>query len=548
VSAAVAGPARAATITVDTFGQVDPGKCTIAVAIASVNAAADQPGCMHAGTYGTNDTIVLAAGNYASTVADNGSNAYPVIVVPVTFEGHGARLVRAVGNVPPFFRFFEIAAGGLTITDVTLTGGDVPGGDGGAILSSGGPLDVARVTFSGNAATGGDGGAVHHSSTEAANISDSTFTNNTVSPNGQGGAILDSSIGGLTVTNCTFMGNSALGGRGGAILDASTGGLAFHGGSVTGNSVGPGGDGGGIYDVSTLGLRVTNVLFSGNTAGGIGGAIYDNSSGTAGPVSDNCFVGNTATGGGGGIFRVSPPALNAVGNWWGVATGPAGDGPGSGDAVGPNVTFAPFLTGPAPVCAPPTTTTSTTTTTTLPETCGDCADNDGNGLTDFEDPACCPAGSTLALQIRRALLLPRKKGGTQLGLDTIIREGAAAGLDPLTQDVFLQIREQGGAELLCARLPATRFVKRRGKIFRFADRKRTEEAARGVTGARLRRAKRDVHLHAAGPRADGAIPAGTTLAVTVGFQNPGGHGVDDRCAGTVRTFRRSGKRGGVRIR
>jgi predicted outer membrane repeat protein len=578
VSAATAVPVGAATITVDSFNQVDPGKCTIAVAIASMNAAADQAGCTHAGAYGTNDTIVLAAGTYALTTADNGMNAYPVIHVPVTVNGNGATLSRTVGNMAPFFRFFEVQAGGLTLHDVTLTGGNVPSGDGGAIMSGSGPLTITGATFSGNRAVGGDGGAIYHASIEAASISDTTFTNNTVSPNGDGGAIydsstngmtlvnttfsgnsasggdggaiLDSSTGGLTIMNGTFAGNSAAAGDGGAIYDSSTGGLEFHGGSVTGNSVSPGGDGGGIYDISTGGLRVTNVLFSDNTAtGGDGGAIYDNSSVATGPVSDNCIFGNTATIGGGGILRVSSPDLNAIDNWWGAATGPSEAGPGTGDAVSSNVTFAPFLTSPAAVCSPSTTTTSTTTTTLVgAETCGDCVDNDGNGLADFEDPACCPAGNTLALKIRKARLLPRKKGGTLLGLDTTIRQGASAGLDPLTQDVFLQIREQGGNELLCARMPASRFAKRHGKLFKFLDRKLTEKEAEGVTGTDLRRAKRDVILHAEGRKANVATPTGTTLVVTVGFRNPAGAEADNRCAGTVKTFRKSGKRGGLRVR
>ena len=91
--------------------------------------------------------------------------------------------------------------------------------------------------------------------------------------------------------------------------------------------------------------------FSGNSATtGTGGAIYDNSSVGTGPVSNNCFVGNTAATGG-GIFRFAAPALNAINNWWGAASGPSGAGPGTGDAVSTNVTFAPFLTSPPSACS-----------------------------------------------------------------------------------------------------------------------------------------------------------------------------------------------------
>ncbi len=370
--------AEAATITVNSFNQIDPGLCTIATAISSINAGADQVGCTHVGTYGTSDSIVLASGTYVSTVANNGTNAYPIIQKPVIINGNGATLSRTVGNVAPFFRFFEVQAGGLTINDVTLTGGNVPSGNGGAILNSAGPLTVNGSTFSGNGGSNVDGGAIHHSAIEAASISDSTFDNNSVpggdggaiydsstngmtltnvtftgnsASGGDGGAVYDTSTGGLTITNGTFTGNSAATGDGGAIYDTSTGGLVFNGGSVANNSV-PGGDGGGIYDTSSGGISITNVVFTGNTAtGGDGGAIFDISSVGTGPVSNNCFVGNTATLSGGGIDRGGTPALNAVNNWWGSASGPSEAGPGTGDAVSTDVTFAPFLTGPPSICS-----------------------------------------------------------------------------------------------------------------------------------------------------------------------------------------------------
>ncbi len=376
LSAALAVPVHAATITVNSFNQIDPGQCTIATAIASINAAADQVGCTHAGTYGTADTIVLAAGTYASTVINNGTNAYPVIQKALTITGNGATLSRTVGNVAPFFRFFEVQAGGLTLNNATLTGGNLPNGDGGAIFNDSGPLVVNGSTFSNNTAANGDGGAIYHNSVEAASISNSTFTNNAVpggdggaiydnsnngmtltnvtftgntAAGGDGGAVYDNSISGLSITNGTFSGNGASGGDGGAIYDNSSNGLVFNGGSVTNSSVSPGGDGGGIYDNSGGGIQISNVVFTGNTAtGGDGGAIYDNSNG-AGPVSNNCFVGNTATTGG-GLFRSSTPALDATNNWWGAASGPSGAGPGTGDSVSTNVTFLPFLTTAPAIC------------------------------------------------------------------------------------------------------------------------------------------------------------------------------------------------------
>jgi len=366
----------AATITVNSFSQIAVGQCTIATAIASMNAAADQVGCTHSGTYGTSDTITLSAGTYASTVIDNGANAYPIINVALIINGNGATLSRTVGAVAPFFRFFQVEAGQLTLNNTTLTGGNTGGAQGGAIFVDVGPLTVSGSTFSGNSSSGGDGGAIYYNSTEAASISNSTFSNNTALPSGDGGAVFDdssngmtlssttftgntafnggavfgNSTSGLTVTNGTFTGNSSPGGNGGAIFDNSSGGLDFNGGSVTNNSVSPGGDGGGIFGNSS-GMRISNVAFVGNSAtGGTGGAIADNSTGGTGPVSNNCFVGNTATTTG-GLFRFAAPSLNAINNWWGAASGPSGTGPGTGDAVSTNVTFAPFLSSAPGICS-----------------------------------------------------------------------------------------------------------------------------------------------------------------------------------------------------
>ena len=379
--------ADAATITVNTFSQIAPGQCTIATAIASINAAADQVGCTHAGTYGTSDTINLAAGTYASTVIDNGQNAYPVINVALIINGNGATLSRTVGGVAPFFRFFEVGGGGLTLNNATLTGGNTTGGaSGGAILvdgstallsvsgstfsnniaaGSGGAISedsdlaftITNTTFTGNTAAGGGGGAIIDNTTGGMSLTNTTFTSNNTSGGG-GGAVLDNSTVGLTINTATFTGNSATGGGGGAILDNSSGGLVFNCGNVTNNSVvTAGNNGGGILDNSTNGMRITGVAFSGNSATFRGGAIFDDSTVGTGPVSNNSFAGNSATSGGGGIYR-TPPTLNAINNWWGAASGPSGAGPGTGDAVSIDVTFAPFLTSPPSACGagpPPST-------------------------------------------------------------------------------------------------------------------------------------------------------------------------------------------------
>src|SRR5262249_61192439 len=112
------------------------------------------------------------------------------------------------------------------------------------------------------------------------------------------------------------------------------------------------------------------------------------------------------------------------------------------------------------------------------EICGNCIDDDGNGLTDFEDPACCPQGQTFAMSVTRGRLRPH--GPTsKLVLRSLLASHGLEGVNPLKEDVFLQIRQGGGAGILCAKAPATAF-RRTHKAFKFRDRKHQVASARGV--------------------------------------------------------------------
>jgi hypothetical protein len=70
---------------VTTFAQGPVPGCSLAEAIDSIDAGADTGGCVATGpAYGTADTIVLPAGTYPFTVADNGVNGLPVIQKSLT--------------------------------------------------------------------------------------------------------------------------------------------------------------------------------------------------------------------------------------------------------------------------------------------------------------------------------------------------------------------------------------------------------------------------------------------------------------------------------
>jgi len=198
-----------------------------------------------------------------------------------------------------------------------------------------------------------------------------------------------------------------------------------------------------------------------------------------------------------------------------------------------------------------TTTTSTpgatsTTTTTLGgepgprEICGNCIDDDGNGLTDFEDPACCMQTQAFTMEVTRGLLRPHG-GTTRLKLKSLLAQAGLADVNPLKQDVFVQIRPTGGTDVLCAKAPAGKFMKMHG-AFKFWH-GRLVASAKGINDI-LVKVRRDgsVRFSAVGKRVEFTTPPGGTLQVTVGFRDPATAEAGNRCSTQTRAFR-TGRRG-----
>ena len=71
----------------------------------------------------------------------------------------------------------------------------------------------------------------------------------------------------------------------------------------------------------------------------LGGALVDAAGSRANNnnISDNDIF---------GVYNNGTGTLNATCNWWGDASGPNGEGPGTGDAVSPNVDFEPWVAAP----------------------------------------------------------------------------------------------------------------------------------------------------------------------------------------------------------
>jgi len=164
------------------------------------------------------------------------------------------------------------------------------------------------------------------------------------------------------------------------------------------------------------------------------------------------------------------------------------------------------------------------------EICGNCIDDNGNGLTDFEDPACSGQAGTLTLEEGR---LRPAGNATRLDLHTVL---AGLGVNPLADDVILQIRPENGTDVLCARIPAGSFVKHR-RLFKFADPKHAVASALGLDDVRIQvPAHGSVRLRARGKRAQMICPDAGALQVTVGFHDATAGDGGNRSATTVQTF------------
>jgi hypothetical protein len=149
-----------------------------------------------------------------------------------------------------------------------------------------------------------------------------------------------------------------------------------------------------------------------------------------------------------------------------------------------------------------------TTTTTLPpaEVCGNCRDDDGNGLVDDLDPACC--ADPLPLRIRPGRIAAGRHAGSRsfrLRLDLAPRFAAA---DPRTGPLSLAVAGSRGAAV-CTTIDAWQ---------RRAGRFRHHGAGSGITNAVLTAGHAKVTFVARGRHADLTTlsPPELTVAVRVG--------------------------------
>ncbi|HZP40751.1 MAG TPA: hypothetical protein VFD84_04470 [Candidatus Binatia bacterium] len=183
---------------------------------------------------------------------------------------------------------------------------------------------------------------------------------------------------------------------------------------------------------------------------------------------------------------------------------------------------------------------SSTTTTTEPalrvkEICGNCLDDDGNGLTDFEDPACCAQLQQFAMDRVRSTLKPKRGVSNFLLHSRLASAGLGSHVNPMMmgQDVFVQVRPTSSRDdILCAWIPAKKFMGKHKK-FTFWDRNRRVKSAKGLSDMTLIVGKKGrLRLRTHGPRVQMESPGATTVRVTVGFHS---HQGDDQnlCSSTM---------------
>jgi predicted outer membrane repeat protein len=236
------------------------------------------------------DTITLDAGTYTLSLGSAGENAALQgdldILSDITISGaDAATTIIDAGGIVGGDRVFDLISGGsLSMTNVTVQGGDADTGGngsrgGGFYVETGSTLTLESVVVQNNSAAA-DGAGIYNKG--LIKLSDVTISNNT--------AVLDGggihSVGATTsiLDRVTLDGNLA--DSGGGIYNGGT--LNLTNATLSGNTATV--DGGGIYNAGTMNLQ-NNTITLNSAIVGVGGGIFANGTET---LNNNIIAGNSA--------------------------------------------------------------------------------------------------------------------------------------------------------------------------------------------------------------------------------------------------------------
>ncbi|MGC0328961.1 hypothetical protein RKD23_001951 [Streptomyces sp. SAI-170] len=211
----------------------------------------------------TDEDISLAPScTYSIPDAVVAENGLPEVTGSYSINGYNTTVRRSAVVGTPNFRVFAVGAGGdLTLNNVNVLGGNVPGDSGGGILVSGAgtTLTVNRGSVSNNNAQ--TGGGIRTRTGASATLNYAAVSGNTAS--GSGGGISHAGAT-LRLNFARVQGNTA-GLEGGGIRTTSPAVATLVYSTVTGNTAnGPLG-GGGIYEGTGSQVNLTGTNVSGNT-------------------------------------------------------------------------------------------------------------------------------------------------------------------------------------------------------------------------------------------------------------------------------------------
>ncbi len=252
------------------------------------------------GTAASGDTIVFDLPNPDTITLTTGKL---LIDKSLTITGPGVDLLtiaRSSADNTPAFIIFDVTAGAVTITGLTISNGLSDGSEevgGGGLHASFAQLVLSRVNFTNNQAR--FGGGLYSEGLGGAQLLYCTLTSNSA-VDGAGGAIYSASQDGVNLFGCTVSSNSATYAGGGI---SNSGSVQVQFSTISDNVLpsdpdpGPA-DGAGIYSNGGTVFIDHSTIANNDNARGNGGGITNQAMMF---ISDSTFFGNTAKGDGGAI-------------------------------------------------------------------------------------------------------------------------------------------------------------------------------------------------------------------------------------------------------